>query len=165
MQVIFPKIQSANTNRRRTHRHSRIDNHSLRWHRTEPHPRRRHETTFWEKHIHIWSPSFFFVARAPPEKNRLFMSSHKSQTKLKLSCNWDISTSRLLKNSQWMWKINTFSVSVQNPRLFMIGTEHEQNICTFPHIRNHSIQQESVFVPRWNIETHKYLELPLLIHI
>lgn len=58
------KIQSANTNRRRTHRHSRIDNHSLRWHRTEPYPQRQQkkkQPTFPEETFTFEVPGFVWA--------------------------------------------------------------------------------------------------------
>lgn len=66
------------------HRHGRINNHSLRWHRTEPHPQRRHETTFPRKHIHFWNPSSRAPGRYMKRKN-VSVSSQQESGKI-LNC-------------------------------------------------------------------------------
>lgn len=146
----FPKIQSANTNRQRTHRHSRIDNHSLRWHRTELHPRRQHETTFSRKRIHIWDPSF--QAYAWVEQFCLCQVTRRVRPDFKLYNNWGISKSWLLKVSV-NTEEDTFSVSVLSPQLTVIGTEHEQKRAAHSH--TFATIQFNRGVSGWNTETHK----------
>lgn len=111
------------------------------------------------KHIHIWNPSFS-SSRQTHEEIFLFMSC----SNFKLSCNLNIfpCLGSFLKASMNVKSNNTFSVSVQNP-LWLVQTMNKKKTtlpsCTFPHIRNHSVKQESAPLKYWNTQ----VELPLMI--